>query len=1420
MEDSSHRLTLAFPLLSLEEQHDLVVQALAEPRLFAGCGEAMIDNIAQEATLQYVPPSQDLQLSDEIPMLIVLQGAVSVSVGNSHEVSLGVRSVVNVAGMLGLYEAAEQFKPRGARGFDEASRGTVIWKEDEEGMEMSHLDIACLTNLCPHLSLQHAAGSVGQRSGWVSMNVKADKTSGATFAAVPFDVVKRYMTPLFERNMQRLIDNYFHIMRHSVLPGAPPEVAWAAANVAESLDFKAGQILVEADSLEDPDSLIVIESGTADVERRLYPTAGADAEPKVLGHLGPGAIIGDICFLNAQVPRAATVRARSNVKALKLPPGGLLEVLRTFPGTTACFGARLRDTTALLQESLARPADMLSKLHFFAECDRGFLRAVGSICERRVCLCGEVIKEESSTDDTLRVMEFGQVRVEKKDAGFSALTGVDTVLGERRFFGLPVTRASASFTVATPLTMILVIRKQSFISLLDNYPNEQKHLRQLHEFQTTDSGNAKREHLSAHLPILENCSSEFIAAITGSIRTVTFKPKQTILEQNAVDAGSMYILKGGQANISVNGQVVKQVFSGESFGELAILGFVTRRSASVWATRLCHCLEILRAAFVEALAEHPEEQERFEELSKQHGVHVKSTKWPMFEHAPSTFLSLLNLYARRQVLANGEWISTSSEPLPVDAAVMVFRGEIHMTTESGEKKVITEGQCFNEQVLLGLPVKPGTETMKPFNCEAQILTQDIFKKIVIECANHEQLEQAIKNEMAVKAEEELGFSRGGWNVLKFSGLFRAGSSENFLLSLRSKLDACLYQPGEIMFEQKQPGFHMFFLIQGTAVNEGDGQMKGPKPQILSPGEVFGEALILGSDNSYCNTLRAQSACMTQALSRVAFSEALEEFPEEKAKYDHLLKASPKLDLPSLLKRQSKAFNDASIEFINIVCHLADDIFFAPGEEIMTHGQASKLGETCMYVLLSGSANVQAEFGDELAKLKSGDVIGEGGALGISDFRAATVKVFTDDIAHCVRLHGLSIEYATQVFPDEFEAMTRIYDQRTHANLDAERSRKLWLQDSVIPALLQCRIFKGFPLNIVHDIAEQLLQTTYEKGQTICQVGQSADSMIVLLQGKAELRSHEGDLVGHLTDGAVIGETAVLGVYPWRTAGIRTVRKSHVVFVPASLIFKILEAPGARSAREAFLQLEASRRQQVEQGWPLTCLPLQVNPQDICVRAIALHADHFNFATGDMWSSSQCREHHFWIFVKGKAILTIGHREILLLSPESSQLLPEASLVEYEASFTARTTCKAYRLNVSDVLLATNNSRLKWFKDFEQQIKDSSERIRQKLQGAKMIGRMQKQNRSLSKGSISSTGSYTSQMKIAYAPDQIYESHWLWPSKTSSPVVNHTASQPKLLSAPFQSWKTPSSQNRRRANTSDVQTKSEMPRRQGPTKAWE
>jgi len=1346
-----------------EQFQNVLRTTLSNLPLFSGCEEKLLIELSRRGQIKEIQKSEELELGDGAPLFVVINGSMQVCVGCGPKSHVGPGAVLNQVGMLGLNQTAEVYRPvhskvsnlgggkadLGSRSSPKAqqmennnnsgggasSSSSQVQNGQKKDLAQGTDKVRCIHNLCPHAPAQLTADNCGQKlAGWLRLTVAAagsknapaalDTTcvDGATIGVFDPELIKEVLGADYQYkvNFERLVGLWVVILRSFVFPGVPPEVAWSIAEKSVRVDTGAtDRLTVEGEVGEAADSIIVIDHGEATVEKLVADDGKAICG--VAGDLGPGAIIGDVCFIGIKVPRAASVRAKTAMSSVRIPCREIINVMSLFPGMIACMKGRLRDTALLLQPSLPQRTDALATMRIFSKCGFDFVKEVAGSAERRLFHCGDVVIREGSTEGNLFVIEFGQCSVIKAGVGLLDMACIGTCIGERTFLGLS-NSAGASICAATPLALILTISQTMFKNIVMRYPQED------HQIKTglAKGGNARGGDV-AKLKVLQHCGAQFISSVEGGIETRCYMPGQTICVQGAADAGSMFVVKGGRAAVEVKGKVVNEMGPGVAFGELAMLGLVRRRTSTVRAATLCFMFEIPRAAFLAALDQNPEEREHFERLAAKHSVSETSVTWPIFEGAEDRLLYQVNHFAERRIAPAGAWTSRKGEPLERCCAVMVMQGTIQLLNDAGEEiEEICEGHCFNEQMLIGLPNKLGNLVPKT-TVEVQIMTMEAFEKIMEDFQDDKEwVQQNVVEEIVRKAERKLGFRQEN-DVLRFSALFRS-VPDSFTSIVRKQLEARLYMPGEVITEEGKEGDCMYLLVDGKAyVDAGE----DGKWFDLAPGACFGEALAFGVASRYPTTVRTSSLCSVRALPRKGLQDAMRENPEMPGIKDL------KLIFEALQKEKDHKLEDvvrgdsllskAGDEFVSMSCRYADDAFFAPGEEIVSRIEPCKLGLSPIYVLLSGQAEVENEFGIVLGSLTVGDICGEGGGLGISNFRNMTVRAWKGGLTYFARLHGMSIKTAVDAFPQRYKQLVATFEHRRMANLDFTQSRRLWLEKAVVPALAACPIFSNFPKEVLCNIAMPLVVTTYAAGEIIREAGESVDSMLVLVEGKIEASTKAG-IVGRLSDGATVGEVSVLGLFAVCMVNLRALRQCHVLSIPSLLIRDVLKRPGAESARKCYTQITERRHEQVAGGLPFSSLSLDISHDDIAARIIALHAERMDLAPGGSWlprSDSGPNGPHFTIIVKGRASIVLGGRfengpPVMNLLPSS--LLPEGLTSKYGARVEAVTHLEAYRVRMCDFLLAEHTAPLstRWIGQFKKMYTAAKDHMDTRLGSARGV----------------------------------------------------------------------------------------------------
>eukprot|EP00746_Dinoflagellata_sp_MGD_P165517 gnl/MRDRNA2_/MRDRNA2_94836_c0_seq1.p1 gnl/MRDRNA2_/MRDRNA2_94836_c0~~gnl/MRDRNA2_/MRDRNA2_94836_c0_seq1.p1 ORF type:complete len:542 (-),score=82.60 gnl/MRDRNA2_/MRDRNA2_94836_c0_seq1:153-1778(-) len=127
----------------------------------------------------------------------------------------------------------------------------------------------------------------------------------------------------------------------------------------------------------------------------------------------------------------------------------------------------------------------------------------------------------------------------------------------------------------------------------------------------------------AKLPLFQGRDPRFVGQLLLDVAVEVFQPGDVILREG--DSGeSMYLLNRGEVEIIVGGNVVAKLRDGSVFGEIALLGVSSRRTATVRAASFCDCRVIQRAVFMRLLQSFPNERIFYEKEARRRMEELQS----------------------------------------------------------------------------------------------------------------------------------------------------------------------------------------------------------------------------------------------------------------------------------------------------------------------------------------------------------------------------------------------------------------------------------------------------------------------------------------------------------------------------------------------------------------------------------------------------------------------------------------------------------------------------------------------------------------------------------------------------------------------------------------------------------------------------
>eukprot|EP00927_Polykrikos_kofoidii_P044061 TRINITY_DN38136_c0_g1_i2.p1 TRINITY_DN38136_c0_g1~~TRINITY_DN38136_c0_g1_i2.p1 ORF type:complete len:1517 (-),score=269.81 TRINITY_DN38136_c0_g1_i2:238-4683(-) len=1344
---------------------DYLVQAMQEHSLFEGCGRPFCKRLSSVASRCTVEAGEELDLSECGVLLFVEKGTLRVRVDDGPAVVFGPGSSLNALGMLGL-EARDEMQSQ-RQGFAGGSipagyemdnfTGKVpnIYASPESRAADLTEDELCFFSLCPHAAMpfppkskrfsdEDLPTSFLHVEGGLPEDVpveKCDKDAllpegGAILVEVRTSDVEeihkktkgenydREAAIRFEQNCTNQVRNWKlveRLCRRKFFPDTPSEVSWALSQIAVPFVVEQGKDIVTEDTTgEVADTLIILDSGAATAERRVN---GEDGEDRVIGRLRQGAIIGDFCLIGAEIPRPASVRSRTRVEAIKIPPKKLLRMLGRFPGIMRCMAKRIEVIAEMMKACQPTKAEVTASLHLFRTFDMITLNDIAAAGELRAMPCGTAVVEQGSEEGKLCVLQYGYCAVEIKEMGQVAEVPTGNCFGERTMLGISK-QANATVRVMTPFALVLQIPKASLELVIERHPGAVEKFEEMK--RTPMEGRVKGMGVGL-VGLFRRCNADFLDVLTSGMQTRGYLPGQALVVEEVEEKDpAMFVLTGGSVVSLRKGKTIGMLASGSTFGELAMLGQSKVRKVTIHAKSYSVVRVIPQSVFKSALEKYPAMEDHFKKSIRGPESGKPEVQWPVLKQAPQRFQYLVDLYQERKSLPVGVEIKELET-----AAFLVVSGRIEVhNDESKCIDVVESGHCYKEDILLGIDASARPAHFVPtVPTEVCILTPATWDKVMAEFPEkQEEVIRAILGFTASRSKAKLGYQTGPAGkiqVLENSSLFRFVSTE-FKEFVAERLEARVFRPG---FEVVGPGLagdNMFFWLEG----EGEERMTDAKVATkVRSGQVFGESSLLHMTATYPVSLYSVGVSVAEVLSRRDFQEALDNFPVENDMHLRLREQCfgqvSSADMAALLQ-DSVSFSEISGKLISYLCKTVRMCFFGPGEVLYQRGDPCVMGSTDFYLVFGGKAQAEGRGGVLFSHFKRGEVIGEAEAFGVTNERTATVRACLDQgLLCCARIRGKDVEAGLIARPTKVDSIVKVCSKREALHREIEDQRAAWLEHTAVPALGRSPLLAGCPEEFLKQVAVPLYESLYASDMVISEVGESASSMLIILRGEADLEARDGAVVGKLTEGATFGEVALLGLFSSRMATVRARTSCRILSVTAEALQQALAGPHGKALVEGFERLIYSRRKQVATGAPITCLPVDAKPDCVSVRGVSLLSEQILLAPNEVWlplpDSDPCGP-YIGVLAVGRAKLEMVHDGQVVMQLIPGNLMMEGMAAEYGAHLRALDGqhCEGYRIRQTDFMMAVTSSPASqdWFWRFKLLVKEARSNMQRRLGGAR------------------------------------------------------------------------------------------------------
>lgn len=455
------------------------------------------------------------------------------------------------------------------------------------------------------------------------------------------------------------------------------------------------------------------------------------------------------------------------------------------------------------RSSMATPPPSTMPLFQDARCSRSFLNFIDDNLEGRIFLLGQIIADGSPSVtpaldrcmfhlvDGLAVVTEGEKEIATLQPG--------ATFGEDVLFGVDL---DSSMTVTAIETCHVEVLHQSvLVSAAKQHPADRAKVlelaisrakaAQMKEETTRTEGNADEkadlesgsgEHSLEFLtaPFFEGMSSECCQKIISVTKAEHFLPGELITEQGK-RGDTMYIMVSGNAGAFVKsdqdvqvqhgpvllsspfkqvGNVdrmlmnkVKDMKPGSVFGELALLGVMPKRAATIQAEAFCTLWVVHQADMMSIIKEFQDAQKKINSIvsgNLESTVPGRLQALPLLKDFDQSFRILLSLYSYRRVYFPGERICQGGRP--GDSMFVMNVGEADLEKGGAKFMRLGPGSQFGSTLMLGIHKLHVCSVEACTVCHVLVLTRESFL-MALERYPAQAAVQALKKSEAKAAEE-------------------------------------------------------------------------------------------------------------------------------------------------------------------------------------------------------------------------------------------------------------------------------------------------------------------------------------------------------------------------------------------------------------------------------------------------------------------------------------------------------------------------------------------------------------------------------------------------------------------------------------------------------------------------------------------
>jgi CRP-like cAMP-binding protein len=417
-----------------------------------------------------------------------------------------------------------------------------------------------------------------------------------------------------------------------------------------------------------------------------------------------------------------------------------------------------------------------------------------------------------------------------------------------------------------------------------------------------------------HVPLLRECDPNFLAHLSCVCTQRICSPGDYIVKED--DHGTeMFLLARGQASVYRAGTKLACQSEGACFGELAVLGIASRRTASIICETVCDLRVLDRSNLLKALTHFPKESDRMQRVAEAHG-YSRKLAIDELEHLQtlqgfsSEFVQQLTEHFYEQAFFLGQTLV--KQDVESYEMFVITSGTVALEV-SGTQCGEVEGPAVICETALIDPGSRATATVRCltvcacFAIHTKMVAHKFQKDFPEDLAKLKAMAKSRQDEMAANLLEkfnQLGIDDGDAGEdgekaesrekpeikLGSAGSFFADSDLKFLGQLSQHLEKRVYFDGQAMLQEGEAGDYALLINDGTGIVE----LSGERVSEIKRGNFVGEVVLLGFAETYSCTIRAMGLVTAFSVNKAKFQEVMESFPDEKKRLEDLMKQRVKL----------------------------------------------------------------------------------------------------------------------------------------------------------------------------------------------------------------------------------------------------------------------------------------------------------------------------------------------------------------------------------------------------------------------------------------------------------------------------------------------------------------------------------------------